>query len=134
MRNIYIYSSCSSKFIVSHPYIRPYFDWWLRFHHVVIFFWLLRYGSVVCKFQLEKHNFPCKHASVNLSTNLLRFYMLRFQLTTERCPLSTNVLYFHIQTELVEGGCVSNTCSFVQFCWPMIIRCRNIKKKRNLLI
>ena len=139
--NIYIYFSCSSMFIVYHLYIRPHFDWSLQFHHVIILVWLLRYGSVVCKFQFEKYNFPCKHASraeqvllhdieqggqkqtdefllrtqaskanssVNLSTNLLRFYMWRFHLATKRCPLSVNVLYFHIRLELVEGGFVSN--------------------------
>ena len=132
--NIYIYSSCSPMFIVYHPYICPHFDWWLQFHHIVILVWVLQNVSVVCKFQLKKHNFPYKHASINLSIDLLRLYMLRFQLTTKWCPLSTNVLYFHIQLELVEGGFVSNMCSFVQFHWPMIIRCRNIKKKRNLLI
>ena len=118
--NIYIYSSCSSMFFVYHPYICPHFDWWLLFHHVVILVWLWWYGSVVCKFQFEKHDFPCKHASVNLSTNVLRFYMLLFQRTTKWYPLSTNVLYFHIWLELLEDGFVSNTCNFFQFCWPMI--------------
>ena len=151
-------------FIVYHPYIHPSFDWWLRLYHVITFIWLLQYGSEVCKFPFEKHDFPCKNASrvervllhdieqggqkqtgefllrpqasksnssVNLSTILLRFYMLWFRLNTKRY---TNVLYFHVRIELVEGGFVSNTRSFVKFCWPMIIRGRNIKKKRNLLI
>ena len=62
--NIYIYSSCSSMFIVYHLYIHLHFEWWLWFHHVVILVWLLWYGSLVCKFQFEKHDFPYKHASV----------------------------------------------------------------------
>ena len=134
--NIYIYSSCTSMFFVYHPYFCLHFDWWLRFCHVSI-------GSVVCKFQFEKHDFPFIHASrsewvllhdieqegqkqtgefllrpqaskannrVNFSINLLKSYMLRFHLTTKRYPLSTNVLYFHIWLELVEGRFVSNTC------------------------
>ena len=148
-------------FIVYHPYTRPHFDWWLQFHYVVILFWLLRYRSVVYKFQFEKHDFSCKrvsraervllqdieqggkkqtgefllrpeackaNSSVNLSTNL-KFYILRFHLTTKGYLLSTSILYFHIQPEPVEGGFVSNMCSFVQFCLPMIIRCRIITKK-----
>ena len=132
--NICIYSSCSSMFIVYHPYIRPQFGWWLRFYHIVFNVWLLPYRSVVCKFQFGKHDFPCKHVSINLLTNLLRFYTLQFHLTTKRYPFSTNVPYFHIPLELVEGRFVSNTCSFVRFCEPMIIKCINIKNKRNLLI
>ena len=83
-------------------------------------------GESLLRPQTSKAN-----SSVNLSTNLLRFYMLRFQLIMKRDPLSTNVLYFQIQPELVESGFVSNMCSFVQFCWPMIMRCRNIKKKKK---
>ena len=162
--NIYIYSSCLSMSVVYHPYIHPHFNWWPQFHRVVILVWSLRYGSVVCKFQFEKYDVPCKHASrvervllhvikqvgqkqtgefllrpqeskanssVNLSTNLLRFCMVCFHLITKRHPLSTNVLCFHIRFVLVEGGFVFNTCSFVQFYWPMTIRSRIIKKKRN---
>ena len=107
----------------------PHFDWWLRFH-IVILVWLLQYGSVVCKFQFQKHYFSCKHASVNLSTNLPRFYMWRFHLSQ---PMFCTSI-FNLSWLKVDFQQVSNTCSFVQFCWPRIIRCRNIKKKINLLI
>ena len=152
--NIYIYSSCPSMFIVYHPYTRPHFDWWLQFHYVVILFWLLRYRSVVYKFQFEKHDFSWvllqdieqggqkqigefllrpeaskANTSINLSTNLLKFYILPFHLTTKGYLLSISILYFHIQPELVEGGFVSSMCNFVQFCLPMIIRCRIITKQ-----
>ena len=59
--------------------------------------------------------------------------MFRFHLTTKWYPLSTNVLYFHIRLELVDAEFVSNTCSFVQFFGSMIIRCRNIKKKKKFV-
>ena len=76
-----IISSTSTYTLLVHQY---FMSSTLRFHHILFNVWLLWwYTCVVCKFQFEKHNFPCKYMTINLSINLLKFYLSRFHLTNQ---------------------------------------------------